>query len=99
MAICCRATGGAVAPPPPAAEEPQVDPDPALLSRYTGATETRSRPTGGEAWRDAPPVPVVGGNEPGYVQSDILPLARRQDVINDPNSHWWQGWALARQDH
>jgi hypothetical protein len=43
----------------------------------------------------AAPIPVVGGNAPGYRQSDILPLARREDVINNPNSHWYEGWALA----
>ncbi len=47
----------------------------------------------GTAAKSAPP--VVGGNAPGYRQSDTLPLARREDVINDPNSSWYQGWALA----
>ncbi len=41
------------------------------------------------------PTVAVGGKEPGYVQSETLPLARQQSVIDDPNSHWWQGWAVA----
>lgn len=40
-------------------------------------------------------IPVVGAHAPGYVQGDVLPLARREDVINDPNARWYQGWALA----
>lgn len=51
---------------------------------------TKAEPPAGQS-----PVTVIGGNEPGYVQSNVLPLARRQDVINDPNSHWYQGWAIA----
>ena len=46
------------------------------------------------AWQAAVPT-VVGGNAPGYRQSDIFPIARRQDVIDNPNSRWSEGWAFA----
>jgi hypothetical protein len=91
--------GGDWVPTAPPETKPAQDP-------YSGSSDVPGQPQGspaevsdrvaasGPAWQAAAPV-VVGGDAPGYRQSDVFPIARREDVINDPNSRWYQGWALA----
>jgi hypothetical protein len=72
-------------PAPPEPTKPAPEPTP-ILDDFGRQVLTPA---------ETPGVPVVGGNTPGYRQSDILPIARREDVIKDPNSRWYEGWALA----